>query len=161
MKQSEILSKLHSDLDGSKDAYQLIKLTTETETLIGQGAIKNVLSSLNIHQGWITFPERVAIIDRETELQVKQAPLEAEFVTDNATIKIRYLGGDAWLLSRYQLIECQADNDDITHLATSYREKMVKGEQGFLEYKRLWSYSPDKGMYIEHAVLQGFSGAQQ
>lgn len=160
MNQPEILSQLYQDLDRS-DTYQLIRLVTQSETITGQQAMIETLSDIDIEEGWITFPDQVATIDKETDLVVKQAPLEGELVTNSGTVKIRYLGGDTWQLSRCQLIVEEPDSQEITHLASEYREKMVKGEQGFLKYKRLWSYAPDKGMYIEHAVLQGLSGEQQ
>lgn len=176
MSHSEILTQLYTDLrdsdlngshlNGSDHSYQLVKLEVDSEKITGQSAMIAKISELNIEQGWITFPEKGVLVDNRMELEVLQAPLEAELVVINeqaikSTVKIRYLGGDVWLVSYYRLVECQAGSEDITHLANPYREKMVKGQSGFLEYQRLWCYSPEKGMHIEYAVLQGLSGAQQ
>jgi hypothetical protein len=157
MNQAEILKQLKKDLTSTFPQVELVSLNCNSSRVYGIPEIKSTLAELTIKQGWIIYPSQLEIISDSQRQPVSHPPLEADLVTDRGTVCIRHLNNDEWQVSEYCITPQPEGSDEVTHLASDYQEKMLKGHSGYLNYKRLWHFHKDKGMYIETAVLQGFS----
>jgi len=160
MNQADVLNQLYGDLGKDPKTASLVSLTTIKDKIEGVEQIKEKLATLNVQAGWITYPSKVETITSPCLLNPSQPPIEAELVTNDCTIRIRHLGDNQWQWIEHTIKTCEAESNDVTHLATDYEESLKNSKTGSLHYKRLWAFSNDKGMYIDVAVLDSIKDGE-
>lgn len=158
----QLLRDLQADSQAASDMPGAVICHFSNEQVQGRTDITARLSELQITNGWILYPSKTELITSAGSVMPEQPPLEAELVTEDenqqsCTVAIRYLGNNSWRWCTTRIEPVAADADDMTHVASRYSEKLSKGNKGRINYLRLWTWSADKGMYVDHAVLQGIS----
>lgn len=137
--------------------FSAVKVSSHTEQLT-LAQVQKKLDQFGAITGWIQETSHVHTINNQP-VQLQSTILNGEWVADDHSYSLDYIGRDVWSLQQYYIQAC--DVLEATHLSEIVLQRGVGvTNQSSLRYQRLWK--PDeKNNYAPVARIAVFSGFEE
>ncbi|MCH7306288.1 hypothetical protein MMP74_18225 [Acinetobacter sp. NIPH 1869] len=140
-------------LDRSK--FQAVQLQQHSEQLNFE-QLQHKLQQLGTVTGWVQATNAVHTLEQQTIPQQFHL-LNGEWVKDNISYGLEFLGRDVWSLQQYQIQPCEVTSATYLAEKISHRELGVENHRS-LVYQRLWQSEHENNLapVARIAVFVGF-----